>query len=123
MELQRSETIWSEVLKSRTGVYYSSSELTKYATLIAISVDLENVSPEEQQAFHKVYSKYKKIVAEETQKMKWMRAYSEVARKLEDIDRLSCKPTQKEDHCENKPLKPEQEEFLEYYSEIYTQLQ
>ena len=98
------------------------SELTKYATLIAISVDLENVPTEEQQAFHQVYSKYKTIVAEETEKTKWLKAYYEVARKLEDIDRLSCKPSQKEDRCENKPLTPEQEEFLEYYSEIYTQL-
>ena len=99
------------------------SELTKYATLIAISVDLENVPTEEQQAFHQVYSKYKTIVAEVTEKTKWMKAYDEVAWKLEDIDRLSCKPSQKEDHCVNIPLKPEQEEFLEYYSEIYTQLQ
>ena len=100
----------------------TSSELTKYATLIAISVDLENVSPEEQQAFHKVYSKYKKIVAEATEKRKWSDAYYEVARKLQDIDQLTCIPTQEEDKCENKPLKPEQQEFLEYYREIYSQL-
>ena len=86
------------------------SELTKYATLIAISVDLENVPTEEQQAFHQVYSKYKTIVAEETEKTKWQEAYIEVCQKLRDIkdSRLNT---------------PEQQEFMDYYSEIYTQLQ
>ena len=87
----------------------TSSELTKHATLIAISVDLENVSPEEQQAFHKVYSKYKKIVAEETEKNKWWEAYHKMVQKLSDIEH-------------SRLITPEQQEFMEYYTEIYTQL-
>ena len=98
------------------------SELTKYATLIAISVDLENVPTEEQQAFHQVYSKYKTIVAEETEKTKWMKSYDEVVWKLNAIDRLICISSQEEDQCVNKPLTPKQQEFLEYYREIYSQL-
>ena len=86
------------------------SELTKYATLIAISVDLENVPTEEQQAFHKVYNKYKKIVAEETQKRKWWEDYREVCQKLSGIEH-------------SRLITPEQQEFMEYYTEIYTQLQ
>ena len=88
----------------------TSSELTKYATLIAISVDLENVSPEEQQAFYKVYNKYKKIVAEETEKNKWWEAYHKMVQKLSDIEH-------------SRLITPEQQEFMEYYTEIYTQLQ
>ena len=88
----------------------TSSELTKHATLIAISVDLENVSPEEQQAFYKVYNKYKKIVAEETQKRKWWEAYHKMVQKLSDIEH-------------SRLITPEQQEFMEYYTEIYTQLQ
>ena len=98
------------------------SELTKYATLIAISVDLENVPTEEQQAFHQVYSKYKTIVAEETEKTKWMKSYDEVVWKFNAIDRLTCISSQEEDHCVNKPLTPKQQEFLENYREIYSQL-
>ena len=88
----------------------TSSELTKHATLIAISVDLENVSPEEQQAFHKVYNKYKKIVAEETQKRKWWEDYRKMQLKLGEIEY-------------SRLITPEQQEFMEHYTEIYTQLQ
>ena len=88
----------------------TSSELTKYATLIAISVDLEKVPMEEQEAFYKVYNKYKKIVAEETQKRKWWEDYREVCQKLSGIEH-------------SRLITPEQQEFMEYYTEIYTQLQ
>ena len=73
-------------------------------------MDLENVSPEEQQAFHKVYNKYKNIIAEETEKRKWWEACREVFQKLSDIER-------------SRLITPEQQEFMENYTEIYTQLQ
>ena len=123
MSEQKYEYLFKYALSEKRHTKITSSELTKYATLIAISVNLENVSPEEQQAFHKVYSKYKKIVAEETEKRKWMKSYDKVVWKLNAIDRLSCISSQEEDHCVNKPLTPEQQEFMEHYAEIYTQLQ
>ena len=110
MSEQKYEYLFKYALSEKRHTKITSSELTKYATLIAISVNLENVSPEEQQAFHKVYNKYKKIVAEETQKRKWQEAYIEVCHKLRDIK-------------ESRLNTPEQQEFMEYYSEIYTQLQ
>ena len=122
MSEQKYEYLFKYALSEKRHTKITSSELTKYATLIAISVNLENVPTEEQQAFHQVYSKYKTIVAEETEKRKWMKSYDEVVWKFNAIDRLTCISSQEEDHCVNKPLTPKQQEFLEYYREIYSQL-
>ena len=119
MSEEKYEFLFKHALSVRGTI--TPPKLTKYATSIAISVNLENVPMEEQEAFYKVYNKYKKIVAEKTEKMKWMSAYDEVARKLEKIEQSSC-ISQGENKCENKPLTPEQQEFLEYYREIYSQL-
>ena len=103
----------------------TSSELTKEATLIAISVDLEKVPMEEQEAFYKVYNKYKKIVAETTERMKWMRAYSEVKQRFENLYKLTYLPPQGEERKSVNKLHittPEQQEFWDHYREIYSQL-
>ena len=92
----------------------TSAELTKYATLIAISVDIENVSPEEREAFHKVYDNYKKIVAEETEKAKWFEAYRIVAATFNLIG--DSRFTTPEDIQKQQDLK-------EYYDKIYRKLQ
>ena len=126
MSEQKYEFLFKHALSGKSISTISSEELTKYATLIAISVNLENVSTEEQEAFHKVYSKYKKIVAEGSEKTKWLKAYIEVAQRLKNLDQSSCISSQEEEKkCENKLhlITPEQQEFMEHYAEIYTQLQ
>ena len=93
------------------------SELTKYATLIAISVDLENVPTEEQQAFHQVYSKYKTIVAEETEKTKWMNAYNEVKGRFTNIyQSISIPPEQICKQQEVMEQIQKKQEFRKHYS-------
>ena len=72
----------------------TSSELTNYATLIAISVDLEYVSKDEKEAFHKVYNRYKKIVTEEAQKKMWFEAYREVLEKYNSAKSILVTPQQ-----------------------------
>ena len=126
MSEQKYEFLFKNALSGKSISKITSSELTKYAILIAISVNLEKVPTEEQEAFHKVYTKYKKIVAEESEKTKWLKAYSEVAERLRNIDQSSCISSQEEEKkCENKHvlITPEQQEFMEHYAEIYTQLQ
>ena len=100
----------------------TSSELTKHATLIAISVDLEYVSKDEKEAFHKVYNRYKKIVTEEAQKKMWFEAYREVLEKYTSAKSISIPPEQIRRQQEAIEQMQQNQEFMEHYRDIYQQL-
>ena len=100
----------------------TSSELTKHATLIAISVDLEYVSKDEKEAFHKVYNRYKKIVTEEAQKKMWFEAYREVLEKYNSAKSISIPPEQIRRQQEAIEQMQQKQEFMEHYRDIYEQL-
>ena len=100
----------------------TSTELTKYATLIAISVDLEYVSKDEKEAFHKVYNRYKKIVTEEAQKKMWFEAYREVLEKYNSAKSILVTPQQIRRQQEAIEQMQQKQEFMEHYRDIYEQL-
>ena len=69
---EKYEELFKYALLDKTKNFYFSDPITNYATLMAISMNLENASKKETEAFIKVYKKYKSNFDHAKEKEKWM---------------------------------------------------
>ena len=92
---EKYEELFKYTLLDKNIKEISSEELTKYATLLSISMKLSEVSNKEKEAFFKVFKKYKSTVDQETEKKKWFEDYSRAKDNLEKIEH-SWKGTKEE---------------------------
>ena len=89
--------------------FWFSDPITNYATLMAISMNLENASKKETEAFIKVYKKYKSNFDHENEKKKWIKAYSQAREDVKNIE-------YSREHTE------EQKQLLKRYNKLYEKI-
>ena len=89
--------------------FWFSDPITNYATLMAISMNLENASKKETEAFIKVYKKYKSNFDHENEKKKWIKAYSQAREDVKNSE-YSREPTE------------EQKQLLKRYNKLYEKI-
>ena len=89
--------------------FWFSDPITNYATLMAISMNLENASKKETEAFIKVSKKYKSNFDYKNEKKKWLQAYSQAKDDVQNME-ISWKGTE------------EQKQLLQRYKYFYAKI-
>ena len=72
---EKYEELFKYALSDQNMEDISWEEFTTYATLITISMNLEEASKKEKEAFHKVFKKYKSMIEQAKEKRNWRDDY------------------------------------------------
>ena len=110
---EKYEELFKYALSDQNMEDISWEEFTTYATLITISMNLDEASKKEKEAFHKVFKKYKSMIEQAKEKRNWRDDYYIAKFNLNQREEL-WKGTKEE--------MQELQEFKKVYEKIYNNL-
>ena len=85
---EKYEELFKYALSNKNMEDISWEEFNKHATLITISMNLEDASRKEKKAFHKVFKKYKSMIEQAKEKKDWRTDYHIAKFNLKKIEAL-----------------------------------